>query len=443
MCGEWNTLVEEASLGPLVRAVDELDLAATHVPLASVDVSVAAAVPTGVEEFDRVLAGGLVPGSVTLVGGEPGIGKSTLLLQVLAARAASGHRVLLVSAEESAHQVRLRAERLGPIPPGLLIVATTDVGTVVEAVIDAEPDLVVVDSIQAVAVGPATPGERRASGVPGSVTQVRECADQLVGLAKARQVAIVLVGHVTKDGALAGPRALEHMVDTVLSFEGDRHHALRLLLAVKHRFGPTGELGLFEMGDQGLNRVEDPGRLLLGDRLTGVPGGVVLPALQGRRTVLVELQALVAPMGQAQPKRSVVGLDGGRLVMTLAVLVRHAGLPLLSVDVFASVAGGIRVTEPAADLAVALAVASASSGVALPSTLAAVGEVGLAGEIRQVSHLPRRLEEAARLGFDRVVVPSSAPGGPPGVDLIRVETVADAVGRFGCLASVGGDLTPR
>ena len=192
------------------------------------------------------------------------------------------------------------------------------------------------------------------------MTQVRECADQLISLAKSREVATVLVGHVTKDGSLAGPRALEHMVDTVLSFEGDRHHSLRLLLAVKHRFGPTGELGLFEMGDQGLNRVDDPGRLLLGDRLTGVPGGVVLPAMQGRRTLVVELQALVTPMGQSQPKRSVVGLDGGRLVMTLAVLDRHAGLPVLGVDVFASVAGGIRVTEPAADLAVALAVASAA-----------------------------------------------------------------------------------
>jgi DNA repair protein RadA/Sms len=254
-----------------------------------------------------------------------------------------------------------------------------------------------------------------------------------VGLAKARQVATVLVGHVTKDGSLAGPRALEHMVDTVLSFEGDRHHALRLLLAVKHRFGPTGELGLFEMGDNGLNRVDDPGRLLLGDRLTGVPGGVVLPALQGRRTLMVELQALVAPMGQAQAKRSVVGLDSGRLVMTLAVLARHAGLPLHAVDVFASVAGGIRVTEPAADLAVALAVASASTGVALPADLAAVGEVGLAGEVRQVTNLPRRLEEAARLGFTRVVVPASAPGGTPGVELIRADTVAEAVGRFGCL----------
>ena len=262
--------------------------------------------PTGVDEFDRVLSGGLVPGSVTLLGGEPGIGKSTLLLQVLAARAAAGHRVLLVSAEESAHQVRLRAERLGPVPPGLLILSATDVGAVISAVVESDPDLVVIDSIQAVAMGPATPGERRATGVPGSVTQVRECADQLVGLAKSRQVATVLVGHVTKDGSLAGPRALEHMVDTVLSFEGDRHHALRLLLAVKHRFGPTGELGLFEMGDQGLNRVDDPGRLLLGDRLTGVPGGVVLPALQGRRTLMVELQALVHPHGPG-PAQAVGG----------------------------------------------------------------------------------------------------------------------------------------
>jgi DNA repair protein RadA/Sms len=289
----------------------------------------------------------------------------------------------------------------------------------------------VVDSIQSVSMGPATLGERRPTGVPGSVTQVRECADQLIGLAKSRQVAMVLVGHVTKDGSLAGPRALEHMVDTVLSFEGDRHHALRLLLAVKHRFGPTGELGLFEMGDQGLNRVDDPGRLLLGDRLTGVPGGVVLPALQGRRTLVVELQALVTPMGLAQPKRAVVGLDGSRLAMTLAVLASHAGLDVLKLDVFASVAGGVRVTEPAADLAVALAVASAATGVPLPANLAAVGEVGLAGEVRQVTNLPRRLEESARLGFDQVFVGASSPDGPPGLKLIRVETVAEAVWKCG------------
>jgi DNA repair protein RadA/Sms len=345
--------------------------------------------------------------------------------------------VLLVSAEESSHQVRLRAERLGPIPPGLLILSVTEVGAVIAAVVESEPDLVVIDSIQAVSIGPSVPGERRTTGVPGSVTQVRECADQLVGLAKSRQVAMVLVGHVTKDGTLAGPRALEHMVDTVLSFEGDRHHALRLLQAVKHRFGPTGELGLFEMGDQGLNRVDDPGRLLLGDRLVGVPGGVVLPAVQGRRTLLVELQALVTAAGQSQPKRSVVGLDGGRLAMTLAVLDRHAELPVLGVDVFASVAGGIRVTEPAADLAVALAVASAATGVALPANLAAVGEVGLAGEVRQVTNLPRRLEECARLGFDRVAVPASSPDGPAGIELLRVDTVAQAVGQL--VAVPGGD----
>lgn len=423
-CGAWNTMEEESTLAPLIAAVDALDLA---IPLNTVNVAEAAAVSTGVAEFDRVLSGGLVPGSVTLLGGEPGIGKSTLLLQVLSARAARGHRVMLVSAEESAHQVRLRAERLGPIPDTLMILPTTDVATVLAAVAATPPDLVVVDSIQAVALGAAVPGERRATGVPGSVTQVRESADQLVALAKSKEIAVVLVGHVTKDGALAGPRALEHMVDTVLSFEGDRHHALRLLLAVKHRFGPTGELGLFEMGDQGLNTVDDPGRLLLGDRLTGVPGGVVLPAMQGRRTLLVELQALVVPMGQAQPKRSVVGLDANRMVMTLAVLARHVDLPTSSLDVFASVAGGVRVTEPAADLAVALAVASAAMGRPLPADLAALGEVGLAGEIRQVTGLPRRLEECARLGFRRVVVPKSAPAGPDGMDLVRVDTVADAV----------------
>jgi DNA repair protein RadA/Sms len=351
---------------------------------------------------------------------------------VRAAGAAAGRRVLLVSAEESAHQVRLRAERLGPVPPGLLILSATDIGAVVRAVVDTAPDLVVIDSIQAVAVGPATLGERRTTGVPGSVTQVRECADQLITMAKSRQVATVLVGHVTKDGTLAGPRTLEHMVDTVLSFEGDRHHALRLLLAVKHRFGPTGELGLFEMGDHGLNPVDDPGRLLLGDRPLGVPGGVALPTLQGRRTLVVELQALVCPMTQSQPKRAAVGLDSGRLVMTLAVLARHADLPVVSVDVFASVAGGVRVTEPAADLAVGLAVASAASGVALPPTLAAMGEVGLAGEIRQVTNIPRRLEEAGRLGFDRVVVPASSPDGPREIELLRVETIGDAVRLLGC-----------
>lgn len=437
-CGEWNTLVAEAELGQLVQAVDALDLGSLPLALASVDPAEARVVPTGVDEFDRVLSGGLVPGSVTLLGGEPGIGKSTLLLQVLAARAAQGHQVLLVPAEESVHQVRLRAERLGPIPAGLMILPATDVETAAAAVAATGPDLVVVDSIQAMAngTGPDVDGRAAASG---SIAQVRQCAAQLVGVAKTRNVATVLVGHVTKDGSLAGPRALEHMVDTVLTFEGDRHHAVRLLSAVKHRFGPTGELGLFEMGDHGLNRVADPGRLLLGDRPIGAPGCVVLPSLQGRRTLLVELQVLVTRASQAPARRSVLGLDSGRLLMTLAVLVRHARLSVRSNDVFASVAGGIRVTEPAADLAVALAVASATTGVALPAGLAVVGEVGLSGEVRQVTNVTRRIEESARLGFDRMIVPASSPEAPSGMKLARVATVAQAVAMVGC--STGPDAT--
>lgn len=443
-CGEWNTLVAEAELGQLAQAVDALDLGSLPLALASVDPAEARVVPTGVVEFDRVLSGGLVPGSVTLLGGEPGIGKSTLLLQVLAARAAQGHQVLLVSAEESVHQVRLRAERLGPVPAGLMILPATDVATAAAAVAATGPDLVVIDSIQAMANGTGPDVEGRAAA-SGSIAQVRQCAAQLVGVAKTRNVATVLVGHVTKDGALAGPRALEHMVDTVLSFEGDRHHAVRLLSAVKHRFGPTGELGLFEMGDHGLNRVADPGLLLLGDRPIGAPGCVVLPSLQGRRTLLVELQVLVTRASQAPARRSVLGLDSGRLLMTLAVLVRHARLSLRSNDVFASVAGGIRVTEPAADLAVALAVASATTGVALPAGLAVVGEIGLSGEVRQVTNMTRRIEESARLGFDRMIVPASSPEGPSGVKLTRVATVVQAVAMVGC--STGPDArrptTPR
>lgn len=426
----------EAALDPLVQAVDALDLAAP-VPLGEVDPLAAAAVPSGVAEFDRVLSGGLVPGSATLLGGEPGIGKSTLLLQVLRSRAADGARVLLVSAEESAHQVRLRAERLGPVPASLLVLAATELETVAAALAATEPALVVVDSVQAVSAGSSTGGGAGAgpAGPPGTVAQVRAVADRLVSLAKRQNVALVLVGHVTKDGGLAGPRTLEHLVDTVLSFEGDRHHALRLLRAVKHRFGPTGELGLFEMGDQGLTPVADPGRLLLGDRVTGVPGGIVLPAVEGRRTLLVEVQALVTPMAQAQPKRSVVGLDGSRLAMVLAVLARHAGLPALVADVFASVAGGVRVLEPAADLALGLAVASAIAGVPLPADAAAVGEIGLAGEVRQVTALARRLEECARLGFHRIVVPRSAPSGPRGVELVRVDTLGAALAALGLAGS--------
>jgi DNA repair protein RadA/Sms len=378
---------------------------------------------TGLPELDRVLGGGLVPGSVTLMGGEPGVGKSTLLLQVLRSVASTGAPVVLVSAEESAAQVRLRAERLGPVPPTLMLLETTDVRAL-SAVMGDEPGptLVVVDSIQAVA-------HPDVSGLPGAVPQVRACAEYLVRLAKSHEVAFVLVGHVTKDGALAGPRLLEHLVDTVMTVEGDRHHALRMVRATKHRFGPTGELGLFAMGDAGLAAVADPYQLLLGDRRAATAGSAVLPAMEGQRALLVEIQALRTPAPpSAPPRRAAQGVDAGRLALLLAVLEEHTDFKLGHTDVFASAVGGIRVTEPAADLALVLTLASAVTRLALPTDMVAFGEVGLAGEIRQVPHAPRRLSEAARIGFRYACVPASCPDGPPGIELLRVRTVLQAVG---------------
>ncbi len=392
------------------------------VALCAVDVSGATPRSTGLSELDRVLGGGLVPGSVTLLGGEPGVGKSTLLLQVLRSVATTGATVVLVSAEESAAQVRLRAGRLGPVPPTLLLLEATDVRAVARSMEELAPDLVVVDSIQAVA-------DPDVSGLPGGVPQVRACAEYLVRLAKTHRVPFVLVGHVTKDGALAGPRVLEHLVDTVMTVEGDRHHALRMVRATKHRFGPTGELGLFAMGDAGLAAVTDPHKLLLGDRRPGTAGSAVLPAMEGQRALLVEIQALRAPASSqsAPPRRSAQGVDAGRLALLLAVLEQHAGVVLGHTDVFASAVGGIRVTEPAADLAVVLSLASAVARLALPADVVAFGEVGLGGEIRQVPHAPRRLSEAARIGFRRAFVPASCPDGPPGIELLRVASVHEAV----------------
>jgi len=358
------------------------------------------------------------------------VGKSTLLLQVLRSVAETGSVVVLVSAEESSAQVRLRAERLGPVPPTLLLLEETDVRAVAGTVEATTPALVVVDSIQAVA-------DPNTAGLPGGVPQVRACAEYLVRLAKRHEVAFVLVGHVTKDGALAGPRVLEHLVDTVMTVEGDRHHALRLVRATKHRFGPTGELGLFAMGDAGLAAVTDPHRLLLGDRRPGTPGSAVLAAMEGQRALLVEIQALWAPASSdsAPPRRSAQGVDAGRLALLLAVLEQHAGMVLGRTDVFASAVGGIRVTEPAADLALVLAVASAVTQTALAPDVVAFGEVGLGGEIRRVPQAERRLSEAARIGFRRAFVPLSCPDGPPGIELLRVESVAEAAAL--ALADVG------
>jgi DNA repair protein RadA/Sms len=450
-CDGWGT-VETSTVRRATRSRVAPSSVRPAVPLTAVETAPMQCRSTGVGELDRVLGGGLAPGSVTLLGGEPGIGKSTLALQVLLAMAALGDVCLLVSAEESATQVRLRAGRLGPLPEHLLVLADTNLAAVAAAVDAARPVVVVVDSIQTVCdpdVGTAA----------GSVAQVRACAQALTRLAKDLDIAVILVGHVTKDGALAGPRALEHVVDTVLSFEGDRHHALRLLRAVKHRFGPTGELGLFEMSDAGMRGVVDTGVLFLGDRRPSTPGSAIVAALEGRRPLLVEVQALAVAgagaagqstdlgasggwddndanhvsgvgrtrWGSAPPRRSAQGIDGGRLAQLLAVTERATRIRFGTLDVFVSAVGGVRLTEPAADLGIALALVSAALEVPVPADLVALGEVGLGGELRQVPHAAQRLAEAARHGFRRALLPASGPDGPDGLELIRAVTLSDAV----------------
>jgi DNA repair protein RadA/Sms len=421
-CGEWNALAEElVETGP--RSIAGTGPPpAVALPITTVDGARAEPVPSAIAELDRVLGGGLVPGSVTLLGGEPGAGKSTLLLSAAAACARRGRRALYVSAEEGEHQVRGRAQRLGALEPDLWLLAETMLPNVVAAFDAVRPDLVVIDSIQTLL-------DPELGSAPGSVVQVRECAHRLVQEARRRQMAVLLVGHVTKDGTLAGPRVLEHVVDTVLSFEGDRHHALRLLRAVKHRFGPTHELGVFEMTAGGLLGVADPSGMLLADRRCGVPGSVVVPAIEGQRPLLVEIQALVT--SSSLGRRSAQGVDPGRLSMLLAVLSERAGIPFGMSDVYVSAVGGVRLDEPGTDLATCLALASAQTGIAVAPTLVACGEVGLGGELRQVGQTPRRLAEAARLGFTRAIVPASAPNGVSGIEIRRVGSLAEAIAVAG------------
>ena len=417
-CGEWNTLVEEVvSTGGEATLVSSAP-AGRPVPIAEVDAIAGEPRPTGITEFDRVLSGGLVPGSVTLVGGEPGIGKSTLLLQVAHSWPGS---VLYVCAEESAQQVRHRAERLGSSTDGLWLLPETDLASVVAGIDEVSPSLLVIDSVQTVA-DPALPS------AAGSVAQVRAVTQRLVSEAKRRDLPVVLVGHVTKEGDLAGPRVLEHLVDTVVTFEGDRHHALRLVRAVKHRFGSTNDLSVFEMAGDGLRGVDDPSHLFLADRRPGVPGSVVTPTLEGRRPIVVEIQALTTPAPPGVPaRRTSQGVDPARLALLLAVLTRHAGVRMHEHDVYVSTVGGVRLTEPGVDLSIALAVVSAVVDRPLPPGLAVFGEVGLGGEIRQASHPDRRVAEAERLGCDRILVPERTPGDAASSRLVRVDGIVAAL----------------
>lgn len=376
--------------------------------------------PTGIGELDRVLGGGFVPGSLVLVGGDPGIGKSTLALQAAFRLAEAGRPVLYVAGEESAQQTRMRAERLGAVSRGVWVVAETDLDAVLGSVRKLRPALVVVDSIQTV-YRPDVPS------APGSVGQVRECAAALLQLAKSEGTAVLLVGHVTKEGMLAGPKVLEHLVDTVLYFEGERHQAYRILRATKNRFGSTNEIGVFEMGPGGLVEVPNPSAAFLGERPPGAAGAAVVCTLEGSRPLLVEVQALVAPSAFGTPRRATSGVDYNRLLLLVAVLEKHAGFALSQADVYANAAGGVRVEEPAADLGIALALASSYRTLALDGRTVFCGELGLAGEVRPVPQLARRLAEARKLGFERAFVPRGGAAEGSGLDVVPVGTVVEAL----------------
>jgi DNA repair protein RadA/Sms len=391
-------------------------------PLREVELEHVARLRTGIGELDRVLGGGVVPGSLVLIGGEPGIGKSTLLAVAASRLAEIAPPALYVSAEESAAQVRMRAERLGIKSDRLLLWAENDLSAVEAQLDEVKPRTLVIDSIQTVFL----PGLESA---PGSVAQVRECGARLMTLAKGRGLPTFLVGHVTKDGAIAGPRTLEHLVDTVLYFEGEHHHAYRVLRAVKNRFGSTNELGVFQMGERGLEEVANPSGFFLAERPKDAPGSVVVASLDGTRPLLLELQALVAPASFGTPRRTVLGADYNRVCLLLAVLEKRAGVPVANQDVFVNVAGGGRITEPAADLGIVLATASSYMNCPVRGDVLVLGEVGLTGEVRAVTGLATRLREAAQLGFRQAVVPASNLDGTPlPLEVHGVATVDAAIG---------------
>ena len=430
-CGAWNSLVEEAAASASPAAAAGGKARGRRLDLVALE-GAAAPPPrlaSGIDELDRVLGGGIVPGAALLIGGDPGIGKSTLMLQAAAAIAGTGSEAVYVSGEESVDQIRLRALRLGLAREPVRLASATSVGDILATVDRPKaPALVIVDSVQTMWVD----GLEQA---PGTVTQLRAAAQALIRFAKQRGSALMLIGHVTKDGQIAGPRVLEHMVDAVLYFEGERGHQFRILRAVKNRYGPANEIGVFEMAESGLAPVPNPSALFLADREEGVAGAAVFAGMEGSRPLLVEIQALVAPSGLATPRRAVVGWDGNRLAMLLAVLEARCGLPMSTRDVYLNVAGGLRVQEPAADLAVAAAIVSSELGRPAPPSAVFFGEVGLAGEVRAVGHGEARLKEARKLGFRRAIVPPrKGKDWPVNLAFDELPRLVDLVGLFGGVA---------
>lgn len=418
-CGAWNSLEETASATKTKTAAKQLLVPET---LSAISATSVKRLPTGSSEFDRAVGGGIVPGSVVLLGGEPGIGKSTLLLQLSGTMASSGS-VLYVSGEESAAQLVLRAERLGVASGGVQVVTATDSDRVAQTIAETSPSLVIIDSIQTMAT------DRFSSG-PGSITQVRESAAQLQSIAKAHHVPIILVGHVTKEGAIAGPKVLEHLVDVVLYLEGEKWQGYRLLRGVKNRFGPTDEVGVFRMDESGLHDVANPAGAFVDETAGDTPGTAVTASLEGTRVLMVEVQALAVPTSFGYPKRTASGVELNKLQLLIAVLTKHAGLKLPAADVYCNVSGGYRLTEPANDLAIALAVASAETGRQVPAGTVVIGEIGLSGEVRPVADLVKRLEEAARAGFRQAVIPSQKLTKQlPGLKLTPVKTISEALAK--------------
>ncbi|MDF2938024.1 MAG: repair protein RadA [Paenibacillaceae bacterium] len=424
-CQAWNTFVEEVEapqrpgVHPSVSALQQ----EKAISIIHIESTKEPRIVTDNVELNRVLGGGVVPGSLILVGGDPGIGKSTLLLQTSFELNRKGLKVLYISGEESTRQTKLRADRLGAISPLLFVLCETNIDAILMAIDEIEPDFLVIDSIQTV-YHPSV------SSAPGSVSQVRECTTHFMRIAKSKGIATVLVGHVTKEGAIAGPRLLEHMVDCVLYFEGERHHTYRVLRAVKNRFGSTNEIGIFEMRESGLVEVNNPSELFLSERPLGVSGSTVVASMEGTRPVLVELQALVSPTNFPSPRRMATGYDHNRLSLIIAVLEKRNGLFLQTQDVYLNVAGGVKLDEPAVDLAVAVSIASSFRDCPTQPFDAVFGEIGLTGEVRGVSRVDQRVKEAEKLGFKRVIVPQKSLKGwnpPKGMDIIGVNTVQEAL----------------